>query len=264
MDRPWIEAGLKYAAVQASDLPALLVQRVVRMRGTKALEAAFLKYVIGSRDFTNYVLAIQTGTAVPHISGGQIKSFQFRLPRVDEQRAIAHILGTLDDKIELNWRMNETLEEMARALFKSWFVDFDPVLAKSEGRDVQLVSQTSDLFPNAFEQSAMGNIPIGWRDTVWGELVSLEYGKSLSGYSGNESIYPVFGTNGKIGTFNEPLCNHAGIIVGRKGAYRGIHFCSMPFFVIDTAFYVEPRGPMEMRWAYYELLRNDINSMDSG
>jgi ATP-dependent DNA helicase RecG len=125
MDRPWIEAGLKYAAIREADLPALLVQRVARLRGTAALETTFLKYVIGSQAFTEHVLAVQTGTTIPHISGVQIKSFQFRLPPLSEQRAIAHILGTLDDKIELNRRMNETLEAMARALFKSWFVDID-------------------------------------------------------------------------------------------------------------------------------------------
>jgi type I restriction enzyme S subunit len=98
----------------------------------------------------------------------------------------------------------------------------------------------------------------------WGDLVTLEYGKSLSGYANEEGAYPVFGTNGKIGSHSEALCNHPGIVVGRKGAYRGVHFCSSPFFVIDTAFFVEPKVKLELRWAYYELLRQDINSMDSG
>ena len=80
-----------------------------------------------------------------------------------EQRAIAHILGTLDDKIELNRRMNATLEAMARALFKSWFVDFDPVRAKAEGRDTGLPREIADLFPDGFEESAVGEVPKGWR-----------------------------------------------------------------------------------------------------
>lgn len=162
MDRPWIEAGLKYAAVRKSDLPALLVQRVACLRGTSALDTSFLKYIIGSRAFTEHVLAVQTGTAVPHISGGQIKSFEFRLPPIDAQRAISHILGTLDDKIELNRRMNETLEAMARAIFKSWFVDFDPVRAKVEGRDPGLPKLIADLFPDRFEDSELGELPAGW------------------------------------------------------------------------------------------------------
>jgi type I restriction enzyme S subunit len=84
------------------------------------------------------------------------------LPPLPEQRAIAHILGTLDDKIELNRRMNETLEAMARALFESWFVDFDPVRAKAEGRDPGLPQPLADLFPARLVDSELGEIPEGW------------------------------------------------------------------------------------------------------
>ena len=92
-----------------------------------------------------------------------IEALDFTLPPLDEQRAIAHILGTLDDKIELNRRMNETLEAMARALFKSWFVDFDPVRAKAEGRDPGLPKPLADLFPDRLVDSELGEIPKGWR-----------------------------------------------------------------------------------------------------
>ena len=176
MDRPWIEAGLKYASVRSSDLPALLVQRVARLRGAESLDTGFLKYLIGSQSFTDYVLAVQTGTAVPHISGGQIKDFEFPLPPLPEQRAIAHILGTLDDKIELNRRMSETLEAMARALFKSWFVDFAPVRAKAEGRDPGLPQHLGDLFPDSFEDSELGAIPKGWRLSRLGDEVDTLLG----------------------------------------------------------------------------------------
>ena len=89
--------------------------------------------------------------------------FKLAIPPLSEQRSIAHILGTLDDKIELNRRMNETLEAMARALFKSWFVDFDPVRAKAEGRDPGLPKPLAALFPDSFEDSELGEIPKGWR-----------------------------------------------------------------------------------------------------
>ena len=85
-------------------------------------------------EYRHEVLAGASGTTVKHTSPDRIRQFRFSLPPLPEQRAIAHVLGTLDDKIELNRRMNETLEEMARALFKSWFVDFEPVCAKMEGR----------------------------------------------------------------------------------------------------------------------------------
>ena len=99
------------------------------------------------------------------------------LPSLPVQRAIAHILGTLDDKIELNRRMNATLEEMARALFKSWFVDFDPVRAKMEGRDTGLPREIADLFPDAFEESAVGEVPMGWKvEPLWTTAAEVIYG----------------------------------------------------------------------------------------
>lgn len=107
--------------------------------------------------------SLATGAAQQNLSGALIKSLRFPYPPVSEQRLIAHILGTLDDKIELNRRMNETLEAMARALFKSWFVDFDPVAAKAEGRDTGLPAEIADLFPDSFEESELGPVPAGWK-----------------------------------------------------------------------------------------------------
>ena len=104
--------------------------------------------------------AIQTG--VPHTNLSILKSVPLCVPPLRTQYAIAHILGTLDDKIELNRQMNETLEAMARALFKSWFVDFDPVRAKAEGRDPGLPQPLADLFPARLVDSELGEIPEGW------------------------------------------------------------------------------------------------------
>jgi type I restriction enzyme S subunit len=103
-----------------------------------------------------------------------------------------------------------------------------------------------------------------WKTTTWGELATLEYGKGLIGYDNANGEYPVYGTNGKIGWHTEPLFDKAGVIIGRKGAYRGVHYSKTPFFVIDTAFYLKPKIEFDLRWAYYQLLTQDINSMDSG
>lgn len=103
-----------------------------------------------------------------------------------------------------------------------------------------------------------------WRKCQWGDLVTLEYGKSLNGYAEGIGKFPVYGTNGKIGITQKPLCSHPGIIIGRKGAYRGVHYSKTPFFVIDTAFYLEPKFEINLLWAYYELLTQDINGLDSG
>ena len=103
-----------------------------------------------------------------------------------------------------------------------------------------------------------------WREAVWGELATLEYGKSLRGYKSSDGRYKVYGTNGPIGWNSEPLCDRASVIIGRKGAYRGVHYSPDPFFVIDTAFYLQPKVDLDTRWAYYHLLTVDINGMDSG
>ena len=179
MDRPWIEAGLKFASIHREDLPALLVQRVARLRGGEGLDTRFLKYVIGCRDFSDYVLSVQTGTAVPHISARQIEDYEFDLPPLDEQTAIASILGRLDDKIQLNRRMNATLEAMARALFRSWFVDFDPVRAKMEGRDTGLPTDIADLFPDRLVASEIGWSPEGWPVTPLTSLMEVNPKRSL-------------------------------------------------------------------------------------
>jgi type I restriction enzyme S subunit len=100
----------------------------------------------------------------PYVSLTSQRGFLVTLPPIQEQQSIAHILGILDDKIELNRRMNETLEAMARAIFKSWFVDFDPVHAKMNGRKPEgMDAVTAKLFPNSFENSELGKIPKGWR-----------------------------------------------------------------------------------------------------
>ena len=103
-----------------------------------------------------------------------------------------------------------------------------------------------------------------WQEVRWGDLVTLEYGRALRGYDTARGPFRVFGTNGPIGWHDEALCSDPSVIVGRKGAYRGIHYSSKPFFAIDTAFYLKPRREMDVRWAYYQLLTQDINGMDSG
>ena len=103
-----------------------------------------------------------------------------------------------------------------------------------------------------------------WRQLTWGDLATLEYGRRLRGYDSHKGPYRVFGTNGPIGWHTEALHNGPSVIVGRKGAYRGIHYAPDPFFVIDTAFFLKPKTHFDMRWAYYQLLTHDINSLDTG
>jgi type I restriction enzyme S subunit len=124
----------------------------------------YLYYWLSSPWGQHYLFSRVSQVGVPQIQTPltTLRQAALPVPPLAEQRAIGHILGTLDDKIELNRRMNETLEAMARALFKSWFVDFDPVRAKMEGRDPGLPKPLANLFPARLVNSELGEIPEGW------------------------------------------------------------------------------------------------------
>ncbi len=122
-------------------------------------DVRFAYYFLKSIDFKRY----DSGSAQPSLNRNYIRSIRLKVPPLSEQRAIGGILGALDDKIELNRRMNETLEAMARAIFESWFVDFDPVRGKAEGRQLcRMSAETAALFPDSFQDSPLGKIPSGW------------------------------------------------------------------------------------------------------
>jgi len=148
-----------------------LAQRLIAIRGKNGVvNNTFLKFLMQSAAVQDQLRARATGTTVLGIKQSELRKVLLTLPPIEEQRAIAHILGTLDDKIALNRRMNETLEGIARAIFKSWFVDFDPVRAKAEGRGLGLPKKMADLFPDHFEDSELGEIPAGWRIETIGEI----------------------------------------------------------------------------------------------
>ena len=157
------EGAGKCSVVLEIDEPTTFESSIIRARPDRArADSLFLYYFFNSTAGLHCLDTIRRQVAVAGITGSDLARLEVTLPPLPEQRAIAHILGTLDDKIELNRRMNETLEAMARALFKSWFVDFDPVRAKAEGRDPGLPKHIADLFPDSFEDSEMGEIPQGW------------------------------------------------------------------------------------------------------
>jgi type I restriction enzyme S subunit len=150
-----------------------LGQNLVLLRATNGrITPEYLRWATRGREWWNEVdRYINVGAVFESLRCADIPEFQIPLPSLPEQKAIAHILGTLDDKIELNRKTNETLEAMARALFKSWFVDFDPVRAKAEGRPTGLPDEISDLFPDSFEDSELGDIPRGWEVQAVSDVV---------------------------------------------------------------------------------------------
>jgi type I restriction enzyme S subunit len=168
----------------------LISQSQMKLTANQAVaDPLFLYYQFRSPEQQDYVRRNTIQTGVPHTNLGILRETPIILPPLFEQQAIAHILGTLDDKIELNRRMNETLEATARAIFKSWFVDFDPVHAKlalsnDEGaageQPTGLAPQIADLFLDGFEESELGEIPRGWKVEPIGDLVKAVGGGTPS------------------------------------------------------------------------------------
>ncbi len=175
--------------VDSRILPARVNQHVAIVRPDPAkLDAGFLRYYLVSPYVQSMLLSwADSGSTRKALTKQMIESFEVSAPvDVSEQRAIAYILGTLDDKIELNRRMNETLEEMARALFKSWFVDFEPVRAKMDGRWRRgqslpgMPAELYDLFPDRMVSSELGEIPEGWEVSEIGREVDVVGGSTPS------------------------------------------------------------------------------------
>jgi type I restriction enzyme S subunit len=142
------------------------------VRGNDQADTRFLMYALAAANIGGYL----TGSTMPKLTQGNMNRIPLHIPPLLEQTAIANILGTLDDKIELNRRMSETLEAMASALFKTWFVDFDPVLAKMEGRDSDLPKPVAEQFPARLVDSELGDIPEGWEVGVLDDFVETVIG----------------------------------------------------------------------------------------
>ena len=174
----------------------LINQRVgaLRLKQNAGLDPRFASFLLSSHPYQELFISIATSSGgQANLSPKQILGAPVRYPEIGEQRAIAHILGTLDDKIELNRRMNKTLEAMARALFKSWFVDFDPVRAKMAGRETGLSQHLACLFPDRLVESELGEIPEGWEVSPLDEIAVFQNGLALQKYRPqvNEERLPV-------------------------------------------------------------------------
>jgi type I restriction enzyme S subunit len=153
-----------------------VTDNAIRATAIDGNDPRFLFHLLGTLNLNN----LRAGSGQPLLNQDILRRIPAAVPELGEQRAIAHILGALDDKIELNRRTNETLEAMARALFKSWFVDFDPVRAKIEGRDPGLPKEVVDLFSGALEDSELGKIPSGWLVKTMGDLAEIVGGSTPS------------------------------------------------------------------------------------
>ncbi len=184
----------RIAIVGREGIGAIPYTGIIRMRPRDgSLYAPFIRYLLEGPDFQRQADMVGVGSVIRHFGPTHLRQMTIPVPPISDQRAIAHILGMLDDKIELNRRMNATLEAMARALFRSWFVDFDPVRAKMEGRDTGLPQDIADLFPDRLVDSELGEIPEGWQLESLDAVARFQNGLALQKCrpSQNEARLPV-------------------------------------------------------------------------
>ena len=179
----------KIGRVPETKLRVFLNQRVgkVFLKNNNIASYDYIYYFLSQQHISYSILQQSDGSAQGNISGQQIENIKIPLPDFITQKAIAHILGTLDDKIELNKKLNQTLEDIAKAIFKSWFVDFDPVRAKADGHPTGLPADISDLFPDELVDSDIGEIPRGWEVGKLLDTANITMGQSPPGDTYNEN-----------------------------------------------------------------------------
>lgn len=219
----------------------------------------FAYYYLMSPRFVDYLESAAIKVGVPHINLGILRDAPAEWPSRTAQQAIAEVLASLDDKIELNRRMNETLEALAQAIFKDWFVDFGPVRRKQEGAtdpvlvlggilpDPARAAEIAALFTDRYGDDGL---PEGWGTQTIDQIFELAYGKSLPASRRSIGAVPVYGSGGINGTHDVPLVRGPGIIIGRKGTVGSRYWEQNDFFPIDTVFYLLPLNhtPLEYIW----------------
>jgi len=213
----------------------------ITIKEPKKILKKFLYYVLCHSDYRNEVLASATGSTVKHTSPERILSFEFTLPELSKQEQISKTLLDLDNKIQNLQNQNKILEQIAQAIFKSWFVDFDRV--------------------TEFEDSDLGKIPKGWDVKKIGEVIELLYGKSLTKKNRVPGNIPVYGSSGIVGFHNESLSSKHGIIVGRKGNVGSVYWSSNSFYAIDTVYYVKTE--LSLHYVYRNFQNQNFINSDS-
>jgi type I restriction enzyme S subunit len=264
-----------------------LAQRVITLRGKKGiLENDYLLYLLQSSFVQNQLDGRASGSTVTGIKQSELREIILRLPPVSLQKSISHQLKCLDKKIDLNNKINKTLEQMSQTLFKSWFVDFDPVVdnALDAGNPIpealqsraelrQKVRNSADfkplpaeirsLFPSEFEETELGWVPEGWETNRLENILELAYGKALKKTERIEGDYPVYGSGGVDGSHNEFLVKGPGIIVGRKGTVGSLYWEDKDFYPIDTVFYVKPKKYFPLVYCYQLLKTLGLENMNT-
>lgn len=212
---------------------------------SSAADRSFLYYLFNSRPVRQQIRASANGAKIRHTSPTRIYEVKVRVPDIAAQRRIASILSAYDELIENNTRRIAILEEMAQRIYEEWFVRF-----RFPGHeDVPMV------------ESELGLVPEGWQVRLLGDEIELAYGKALKAEDRTLGDVPVYGSSGVVGYHSVPLVGGPGVIVGRKGNVGSVHWCDMPFFAIDTVFYVKTALPLH--YVFFNLQRQNFLNNDA-
>lgn len=214
------EAPVGNVAIIPSNLKVCLGQRTVLVRpNPKDIIPKYLNFLLSSEGMRRFMINIANGSTVAHLNMSDIRSLVLpKLPPLPTQKKIANILSAYDDLIENNEKRIAILEQMAQNLYKEWFVRF--------------------RFPGHEEVAFVDGLPKGWKKGKLKDILTLNYGKSLSRSNRKEGKYPVYGSGGILGTHEKYFLKPPSIIVGRKGTVGSVFWVREPFFPIDTVYYI--------------------------
>lgn len=249
-----VASGAGKIAYYRGAKPTVFESHLIRCRiNTQIANPLFIYYLIKSPHGRGKIETIVEQTAAAGIRGSDLKELKFYIPHLPTQTAIAEILSSLDDKIELNNRINQELENLAQTLFKRWFIDFE------------FPNENGEPYKSAggeMVDSELGEIPKGWDVVLLSELLTIKYGKDHKHLS--DGVYPVYGSGGIMRYVERPLYKNNSILIPRKGTLSNLFYIEEPFWSVDTMFYTEIHNPIYGKYLFHYIKILDIASMNVG
>jgi type I restriction enzyme S subunit len=225
----------------------------------------YLFALLRSKEVRERIENMHVGTMIPHFKKGDFDKLHLDIPDDNTQCFIGDFYLRLSERIDLLARANESLEGIARNIFKSWFVDFDPVRAKAEGRDPEgMDTVTAALFPNDFEESRRGPIPKGWTMGRLDDLLVLQRGFDLPSTLRTPGAFPIIAASGPAGTHNESRVKGPGVVTGRSGVLGKVYWVDDDFWPLNTSLWVKDFKRATPAYAFQLLRLLDFASFNAG
>lgn len=247
----------------------LLSSNQMRLRVDRTVaDPEFVYYYLAQEKSISKIIRDSEHTGVPKINLAYIREFPICLPSMKSQTDIVLLLRSLDDRITLLRETNATLEAIAQALFKSWFVDFDPVRAKAEGLEPEgMDAATGTLFPDSFEESELGLVPRGWKVGSLSEVCTISSGKrppNRSDILTEDCKVPLFGGAGLMGYTSVSLFDAPRIVTGRVGTLGKVHIAYPPFWASDNVLVLLPKIAADFSFVLHWLRSIDVMALNRG